>query len=191
LGDDLRGFIESRAGDLKQILRHYVLRMGIADYDDAETAAAELLDEVTLEALQHADRAAAMSDPTAWLLGIAANLIKRRMAENARLNHREPLLRDLYPDEAASDDELIDRFVHLVAQGSDDMETSQQLETIFQHASPADEAILRLAVLHELDGDQIAAAIGTSPGAARVRLHRALKRLRQFWGSRDRIDQHE
>jgi RNA polymerase sigma-70 factor, ECF subfamily len=189
LGDDLRGFIESHAGDLKRILRHYVLHMGTAD--DADSAAAELLDEVTVEALRHADRAESMADPTAWLLGIAANLIKRRMAEESRLNQREPLLRDLYPDDALSDDELIDQFVHLAAQGMDAVETAQQLDVIFRHTSPDDEKILRLAVLHEMDGEQIAAALGTSPGAARVRLHRALKRLRQFWGSRDRIDQYE
>jgi len=44
--------------------------------------------------------------------------------------------------------------------------------------SPDDQRVIRLAVLAEVDGEALAAALGITAGAARVRLHRAIKRLR-------------
>jgi DNA-directed RNA polymerase specialized sigma24 family protein len=43
---------------------------------------------------------------------------------------------------------------------------------------------LRLAVLHDLTGEALAQELGIKPGAARVRLHRALNRLREAWPRR-------
>ncbi|MEO8392787.1 MAG: hypothetical protein ABI700_07325 [Chloroflexota bacterium] len=39
--------------------------------------------------------------------------------------------------------------------------------------------MLRLAILSGLDGDALARELGVTAGAARVRLHRALNRLRR------------
>ncbi|MBX3061605.1 MAG: hypothetical protein KF726_01440 [Anaerolineae bacterium] len=45
--------------------------------------------------------------------------------------------------------------------------------------SVEDARLLKLAVLHDLDGDELAQELGITAGAARVRLHRALRRLRR------------
>jgi RNA polymerase sigma factor (sigma-70 family) len=43
---------------------------------------------------------------------------------------------------------------------------------------PDDRNVLELAFLRDLDGEALAKELGIRPGAARVRLHRALLRLR-------------
>lgn len=178
----LRHYIETEAASLTRTLRFYLYRAGLAGRDQAlESAAAELLNEVVLEALRHEDRFRVGEQPRAWLLGIAANLIRRKQAEFARRSRREPLLRDLYGGAQAemSDDDLFDWLVTWSGSMSADPTDSDQTAALLALLSPDDQRVVRLAVLHDLDGDALAAALHITPGAARVRLHRALKRLRE------------
>ena len=180
----LRRFIEENADTLLGTLRVYAVRAGLADRQGATLAAVELLNEVTVEALAHADRFRPSGQPMAWLLGIAANLIKREQAGRATRNRREPLVRDLYPhaQAAISEDELFDRLAALdVSDLAQDLETSEGVSAILAHVSENDQRVLRLAVLHDLNGGELAQALDVTPGAARVRLHRALNRLRHAW----------
>jgi RNA polymerase sigma factor (sigma-70 family) len=179
----LRGFIEAETETLQRTLRYYLLRAGLANGQGATLAAVELLNEVVVEALEHADRFKASGQPKAWLLGIAANLIKRKQAERATRNRREPLVRDLYPGagNTLSEDELFDRLAALTAPPGQDLEANEGAATILAHVSDGDQRVLRLAVLHNLNGAALAQELGVTPGAARVRLHRALNRLRHAW----------
>jgi RNA polymerase sigma-70 factor (ECF subfamily) len=164
---------------LKNILRHYLLRAGLASLQTVDTAADELLSEVVIEAMEHPERLHEVREPVAWLLGIAANLIKRKIVTRSRQNQREPLIRDLFPAEAdISDSDLFDRISKVAADPADNLETREQIEWLLHQVSDADQKVLRLAILHELSGERLAKALGTTPGAARVRLHRALSRLR-------------
>lgn len=183
-------FFEAENDKLLKILRHYVIKTGLAPVQDAETTAAEVLNETVVEALHHPERFQAAREPIAWVLGVALNLIKRRLANRTRLNYREPLLRDLYTDDSLTDDDLIDHLSSL-NHSHDDSGVKEAMTMVFAHLSDEDAHLLRLAVIHELNGDTLARDLGITPGAARVRLHRALKRLRQFWGSRKRIVDYE
>lgn len=175
----LRQFIETEAESLVGILRYYLFRAN-TDGDSLESAASELLNEVVIEALQHEARFEPTGQPRAWLLGIAANLIKRRQVEAVRRNQREPLVRDLYPtlEGDLSDGELFDRVANLVGMTEDELDTDSQVAALLRPLSPDDQHIIRLAILNGLDGDALAHELGIHPGAARVRLHRALNRLR-------------
>jgi RNA polymerase sigma-70 factor (ECF subfamily) len=184
----LRRFIEEHAETLLGTLRYYIARAGLAKRQGATLAAVELLNEVTVEALEHADRFRPSGQPMAWLLGIAANLIKRKQAGRATRNRREPLVRDLYPHARAaiSEDELFDRLAALdVSDLAQDLEASEGVSAILAHVSENDQRVLRLAVLHDLNGRELAQALGVTPGAARVRLHRALNRLRDAWQAQE------
>jgi len=184
----LRQCIEEQAETLLGTLRFYVVRAGLADHQGATLAAVELLDELTVEALEHADRFRPSGQPVAWLLGIAANLIKRRQAERAARDRREPLVFDLYPGrrDALSEDELFDRLAALdISHQGQDLETDEEVAAILAHVSEDDQRVLRLAVLHDLNGRELAQALGVTPGAARVRLHRALNRLRDAWKAQE------
>ena len=184
----LRQFIEEHAETLLGTLRYYVVRAGLADRQGATLAAVELLNEVTVEALAHADRFRPSGQPMAWLLGIAANLIKRKQAGRATRNRREPLVRDLYPgtQDTLSEDDLFDRFAALdVSDLAQDLEANEGVSAILALVSEDDQRMLRLAVLHNLNGEELARALGVTPGAARVRLHRALNRLRDAWQAQE------
>ena len=91
----LRAYIERDAGALIGVLRLYLSRAGITD-QPLESAANDLLNDVFVEALAHESRFRDDGQPRAWMLGIAANLIRRRQAEQIRRNQREPLARDLF-----------------------------------------------------------------------------------------------
>lgn len=184
----LRQFIETEAESLVGILRYYLFRANSVNLD---TDASELLNEVVIEALQHEARFEPTGQPRAWLLGIAANLIKRRQVETARRNQREPLVRDLYPTLEAdlSDGELFDRVANLVGMAEDELDTDAQVAALLRPLSPDDQHILRLAIVLGLDGDALATELGIQPGAARVRLHRALNRLRTAYFADANTDQ--
>lgn len=77
----LRQFIEAEAGVLTRTLGFYLSRAGLT------ISAEELLSEVVVEALKHEERFNPARPPRAWLLGIGANLIRRKQAELARLDN--------------------------------------------------------------------------------------------------------
>src|SRR5262245_17318678 len=107
----LEAYIEAESESLHRMLRSYVMRAGLASGAAVYSAADDLPHEVVVEAFKTAERFKPDIQPRAWLLGIAANLIKRQQAERARRERREPLLRDLYPrtEETLSDEELFDQ----------------------------------------------------------------------------------
>jgi RNA polymerase sigma-70 factor (ECF subfamily) len=177
----LRQFIETESSSLLGTLRYYLYRAGLDGRDmPLDAAAQELLNAVGEEALEHEARFRAAGQPKAWLLGIAANLVKRRQQELFHRDRREPLIRDLHPEVEAqmSDDELFDWFADVAASTTDAFDQREDVEVLLAALAADDEHVLRLAIMNGLDGVSLAKALKITPGAARVRLHRALGRLR-------------
>lgn len=183
----LEQFAESDSEALLKTLRFYVLRAGLATGTAVEQSARELLNEVMIEAFEHADRLTPEISLRPWLLGVAANLIKRRQVELSKRNRREPLMRDLYPhmQDEMSDEELFDQLPIVAA--LDPMEVDEKINHLLMGVAKSDADLLRLAILHDLSGESLAKELGITPGAARVRLHRALNRLRE--AQRNRVDE--
>ena len=61
-------YIADNAPSLLGIIRSYVMRMGLASGEDVAAVALEVLQQVVLEALDHADRFDPTGQPMAWLL---------------------------------------------------------------------------------------------------------------------------
>jgi DNA-directed RNA polymerase specialized sigma24 family protein len=61
------------------------------------------------------------------------------------------------------------------------LESREQVEEMLALVSPDDARVLSLTILHDLDAKHVAGHLGISLGATRVRLHRALRRLRLAW----------
>ena len=72
-------FLDAEMESLTGILRVYVQRAGLAGGEDTTS---ELLNSVVVEALTHAQRYDPTRPPRAWLLGIAANLVRRRQVRD-------------------------------------------------------------------------------------------------------------
>jgi RNA polymerase sigma factor (sigma-70 family) len=177
-------FITDNVASLLGILRSYVRRMGLARGEDVQAVAVEVLQEVVIEALAHADRFNPNGQPMAWLLGIAINVIKRKKVEFAKRSQRELSIGDLSPaqNEHVSEDELFDQLTTDSTAGPDQaIAANEQADLLLSLVSPEDQQILMLAFLQGFEREALAEKLGISPGATRVRLHRALKRLRLAW----------
>lgn len=180
----LEDYLQGDTASLLGTLRSYVLRMGLASGVEVPEVALEVFQESAAEALAHAERFDQQASPRAWLLGIAVNIIKRRLVLRARGFRREESLGHLVrryphlPDENAVLDSLLPPETIGPAQI---VESSEQARALLALVSPEDQRILRLAVLEGHQHISLAQELGTTPGTARVRLHRALSRLRLAW----------
>lgn len=75
---------------------------------------------------------------------------------------------------------FFDQIASLTVPGPEqEIEAQEQAREILSLVSV--EHILRLALLHDLDGQMLAQTLGVLPSTARSRLHRALARLRTAW----------
>ena len=177
-------FLTDNVAALLGILRSYVKRMGLARGEEVAAAAVEVLQEVVVEALDHADRFNPTRQPMAWLLGIATNIIKRKKAEIARRSRRELFIGELSTgqQEPLSEDELFDQITSCTSAGPEqDIEANEQAVMMLSLVSPEDRQLLMLAFLYGFEREALAEKLGITPVAARVRLHRALNRLRLAW----------
>lgn len=182
--DRLRDFLQQNSASLLGTLRTYVSRMGFAQGSQMQEMALEVLQETIAEVLAHAERFDWQAPLMPLLLGIAANILKRRKVEQAKRFQREELLSNValrYPN-LPDEDAVLDLLVPPVLIGpAQIVEANEQVATLFALISPEDQRVLRLAVLEGHQHTTLAQELGTTPGTARMRLHRALKRLRVAW----------
>lgn len=153
----------------------------------------------------------------AWLLKIASNLVMRRQSERFKRQERESSVRDQkigcrdstpysQSSESRSDAEFFDRIAsHILAKEIRPSEQTkwarpfsdarileeiigeESAERLLALVSAQDREVLTLAVIHGLDGKEVARALKIKPGTARKRLHVALNKLRAAVIMRDNI----
>jgi RNA polymerase sigma-70 factor (ECF subfamily) len=189
-------FIQDNSATLVRTLRVFVFKAGLAKGEAVREIADEVLQETTIEALNAAHRFDTSRQPRAWLLGIAANIIKRKRVRGAIKRRNEVAVQDVrvgntFVSSHQTDNELFDRLAAIAREKGEpssalspltdlarDYEANSAAEAMLGRCSNEDQTIIRLAILEELDGDAVARRLGVPPGTARVRLHRAIKRLR-------------
>lgn len=183
--------IKRHSDQLYGILCDYVVKFGMAQPDGVESVASDLLSATVVEALEKADRYDSAREVVPWLLGIALNLIKRERVDRARQSSRIILIQDMYPASAdtLSEDELFSRFSQMSSE-IDDFESNQWIQEMLAPLSEEDRDVIGLCVLAEMDSAAVAQELGISAGAVRVRLHRALKRLRATRRFQERVIKH-
>jgi len=149
--EDLERFVARRVGDRER--------------------AADLTAEIFLAAIESADRyRPRRGTPKAWLYGIARIVVANDRRQRGRQRVGEERLRGgalLDQDDAARIDARIDAAAR-----------SRQLYAAMDRLPEAERAVLELVALDELAVAEAAAAAGLRPVTARVRLHRARRKLR-------------
>jgi RNA polymerase sigma-70 factor (ECF subfamily) len=134
--------------------------------------AADLTAEVFVAAIQSADGyRAGRGSPTAWLFGVAHHVVSgehRRRGRERRAMGELVGQRTLDGDDAARLDERIDAGAR-----------SRELYGAMDRLPAGERAVLELVALDELSVADAARALGIQPIAARVRLHRARRALRE------------
>ena len=175
MSDAVRCLITKEYDRLVQAFGLYLYRTGL----NTHLTAVEVVNEVTVEALSHSARMEAVDEPVAWLIGIGLNIMRRYQARLEKQRQREPLVHDLYPRLHMGEDELFDLLESLVnPDPAREFEIKAMAAYWLSQLAPDDRQIIELVIMHDLNGDAVARHLGISPGAARTRLHRALKRLR-------------
>ena len=133
--------------------------------------AADLTAEVFLAAIDSAHRyRPRRGTPKAWLYGIARIVVANDRRWQGRQRAGEERLRGstlLAEDDAARMDARLDAAAR-----------SRQLYAAMDRLPEAERAVLELVALDELSVAEAAAAAGVRPVTARVRLHRARRKLR-------------
>lgn len=133
--------------------------------------AADLTAEVFLAAIDAAPRyELRRGTPKAWLYGIARTVVAGDRRRSGRERSREERLRAsmLLDDDDASQ---IEARIEAAA-------SQRRLYEAMDRLPDAERAVLELVAIDELKLTEVAAAVGVRPVTARVRLHRARRKLR-------------
>lgn len=176
--DRLRTIIESESTTLLNIFRHYALRAQLVDGMAVHELAQEILHEVYIEAMAHRDRFDEADVPIAWLIAVGSNLIKRRQDKLYKQERREPLTLDIYSETAEEEETLPYAASVLSPDPTEAIDSAETAEKWLGLVSAPDREILRHAILGELTSQELGNVLGVSAGTARVRLHRAIQRLK-------------
>ncbi len=148
--EDLQRFVARRVGDRER--------------------AADLTAEIFLAAIDSAHRYQPRGTPKSWLYGIARVLVANDRRQSGRERAGEERLRGsalLDEEDVAQMDARIDAAAQ-----------SRRLYAAMDRLPDAERAVLELVALDELSVAEAAAAAGVRPVTARVRLHRARRKLR-------------
>lgn len=173
--------IQEQAVPLLGVIRSYVLRFGLATGADVQLAATEILQETVVEALAHADTYTTARQPLAWLLGIALNMIRRRRVSQAKQARREVSLSSLAArySEVENESDLLEQLISPRDNGLEqEVETREQVASLLALVSKEDQQVIFFALLEDFQRAGLANRLGLSPNTARMRLSRALDRLR-------------
>lgn len=148
--EDLQRFVARRVGDPER--------------------AADLTADIFLAAIASAHRYRPRASPKTWLYGIAVVVTAEDRRQGARERAREERIRGsaLLDEEETA---LIERRIDAAAR-------ARQIYEAMDRLGEDERAVLELVAIDELTVAEAAAAIGVRPVTARVRLHRARRKLR-------------
>ena len=105
-----------------------------------------------------------------WLYRITANCANTQLGRSSKHRHEE------LPDDAPIADRHIDRDPEARA---DNLQLRAELQEALQALPPKLRSVVVLRDIYDLPHSEIAAELGISQSAAKVRLHRARKKLRE------------
>jgi len=175
IGTDPEIFGVFYAEHLEELQRFVARRV-----DDPERAA-DLTADVFLAAITSAHRYRSRATPKTWLYGIAMVVVAEDRRRGARKRAREERLRggiQLDQDDTARIEERIDAEAR-----------SRRIYMAMDRLGEDERAVLELVAIDELTVAEAAAALGLRPVTARVRLHRARRKMRaELEGARDPDD---
>lgn len=182
--------IQEKSDQLFRTLCVYVSRSNLASGRQIELEAKELLNEVVVRALRGAERFDPSRQAMGWLLGIASNIILQEKQRRSLSRRREPFLQDvmLANDHFSLDDMLGRLHPDKSASVEEVLAAREEVKRLMVLLSPEEQQLIKLSVIQQYTANEVAERLGCSAGAARVRLFRALKRLREAASLKDRDD---
>lgn len=183
----LNGFLQEHAAALKNILCVYVLRADLASGANAHLVTEEIFQDTVVQVMALGERFMSVQQPRTWFLRVALNILLRRRASLAKRARFEVLVSDLAARSAVpGEDDFLEQLATPTVEGPEQaFESREQVREMLSLVSPEDARVLNLIVLYEFDAGTVGRQLGMSPEAVRVRLHRALRRLRKAWSEHE------
>jgi RNA polymerase sigma factor (sigma-70 family) len=168
-GDLVRAVVAGDGAAVLALYRRYLpaVRAVVAAKVRGEDVIDDLTQETFTRALEHLPTLRRPERFRAWLLGIARNSATDRCRLELRQRDVDPV--ELHAVEAvtpAPESEVVHRLV------------ASTVDRSIRRLSERDARALRLSTHHDLAPAEVGAALGLSPGAAKVAVHRARRRLR-------------
>jgi len=169
-----------RAGDPQAVAALFeayadrVYRLALSLLRDP-AAAEDIVQETFLQALTHLDRFEGRSSLGTWLYRIAHNASIDRL----RRRVEEPLPAEADDDAAAPMPRSFIDWAWTPEEILGDSESLGQLRAAVDHLSETLRVVFLLRDVERLSTEETAEALGISPGAVKVRLHRARLTLRE------------
>lgn len=174
----LREAMDREEPNLRRGIEALVYKKGLAT---SRPNAVEIASEVLQEALMRALERAGTYDPSrpahAWLYKFAFNVVRERLRANRNAYGRTLQNALTQPAEEMTPSKVALEYLH-DAESTDPYRIIELLDLVPQ---PARE-VLRLRYVENLRGPNLAAALGTTEGAARVRVARAKAQLIDAYG---------
>lgn len=174
---------------VSKVLKQFGNKFGkTCDRYSIETVALEILSETVETALKKAEKFDLNRSPRLWLLGIATKKIQHWQRKQTQESNRITPIAELpqvrqikqqFSSERLSDEEILG-LLHQSSESSE-LDSQQMLEYLLSLVKESDREVLKLAFVDRLDGKSLAAALGTTEGAAYTKKHRAIERLRQAY----------
>jgi RNA polymerase sigma factor (sigma-70 family) len=183
-GAEIRARMKAASERLLPRIRWHLATAGLSQAGDLNDQARDILQDVVLEALRSEHKYDPSRDLFFWLHGIAMNVVRRRVERFRKVRGRLPPEAPAAADDAAVE-ALHEDLVHAIpAHGSagpdEALAFQQEVEAVLSPLSEQHRQVLRLYYLeHDQDNEAVAAALGISPGAERVRRCRALQAARK------------
>lgn len=164
--------IQTDPDTLESFYRCYIaeVRAFVARRVSDPFLAADLTADVFLAAMSASKNYdSRQGNPGAWLTGIARNVLLK----DARKRAREARAMSRVASGRLASDDAITRAEEII----DSNREAREVLAGIPKLPRAERAIFELVVVDGLSADEAAEALGVQPGTARVRLHRARKRL--------------
>ena len=182
--------IEQNYQTLERTIRVYVIRtiknFGNKfnlnyDRDSIETISNDILHNTVETVLNKSEEFDRSYPPLPWIKKFAVNKVRGWQRDAYRQSEKViPIKNFSLPTEGLSEEEILGKklsiFSKLSKQGD-----SIELEKLLSLVNESDRQILRLAFIDDLNGKDLAAALGISEGAAYTKKSRAIAKLRKAY----------
>lgn len=171
-GQDLELIARWQAGDERAasalVARHAAALARFAVASGERNEVDELVQDTFVRAFNSIDGFRGESSFRTWLFTIERRLlVDRRRAEKRRRDRTE-----IQEDDASTEYDALDSVV------AD--ETERRMRRAVARLSPTQKEVFTLRVAEGLSYKEIAAAVGTTEGAARVHYHNAMRAVKEF-----------
>jgi RNA polymerase sigma factor (sigma-70 family) len=180
--EELAAWMAAHRAELLRLFRPYAEK-ALGTGANRKDSVDELYAEVARWAMEHvAEWQPERGTTRAWIMRVAVNIAKQWCDKRLRRKTRTASeWENASPHESESTEDFWERLSSAPTPGPDGpILLADWARDVLEHALPDDREIVELVILADIPMPQVAERLQITEGAARVRLHRALKKMKAY-----------